>query len=119
MEAMEWCWSLVYYVTGIIRLLVEGCIFSIFVRPFLNKLRSAEIVGSIYSIVMIVLYLLPIEFDYPRIIASGAVFLLMWLIDRRNMAPKACACNYYVFIELDCTWTCFASKRYGVCCFTR
>lgn len=85
---MEWCWSLVYYVTGIISLIAEGWIFGIFVRPFINRRKSAEIAGMVYSLVMIVLYVIPKEVDYPRMIVSCLELFLIWLMDKRNVAQK-------------------------------
>lgn len=88
METMEWCWSLVYYVTGIISLIAEGWIFAIFVRPFINRRKSAWIAGIVYSIVMIGLYVIPMEVDYPRMVVSCVELFLLWLLDKRNVAQK-------------------------------
>lgn len=88
MESMELYWSVVYYATGIIGLILEGWIFGIFVRPFLNRAGSVQIAGIIYSAVMIVLYVIPMEVEYPRIIVSCAVLFAMCLLDKRNTAQK-------------------------------
>lgn len=85
---MELYWSLVYYVTGIISLIAEGWIFGIFVRPFINGKKSAKIAGMVYSVVMIGLYVIPMEVDYPRMIVSCVELFLLWLLDKRNIAQK-------------------------------
>lgn len=82
------CWSLVSAGTGILRLIAEGWIFGIFVRPFLNKLRTARIVGIVYSVVLLLLYFIPLEMSYPRMIVSCVVLLLMCILDKRNLAQK-------------------------------
>lgn len=82
------CWSLVSAGTGILRLIAEGWIFGIFVRPFLNKLRTARIAGSVYSVVLLLLYFIPLEISYPRMIVSCVVLLLMCILDKRNLAQK-------------------------------
>lgn len=88
METMELYWSLVSSTTGILSLIAEGWIFCFFVRPFLNRNRNAKIAGMIYTLVMIVLYILPMEIDYSRMIVSCVVFGVMCLLDRRNTAQK-------------------------------
>lgn len=88
METMELYWSLVSGTMGILSLIVEGWIFCFFVRPFLNQDRTAKTAGMIYALVMIVLYILPMEIDYSRIIVSCVVLGVMCLLDRRNMAQK-------------------------------
>lgn len=85
---MELCWSLVSAGTGILRLMAEGWIFGFFVKPFLNKLRTARIAGIVYSVVLLILYFIPLEINYPRMIVSCVVLLLMCILDKRNMAQK-------------------------------
>lgn len=82
------CWSLVSAGTGILRLIAEGWIFGIFVRPFLNKLRTARIAGIVYSVLLLLLYFIPLEISYPRMIVSCVVLLLMCILDKRNLAQK-------------------------------
>lgn len=88
MDTMELYWSLVSETTGILSLIVEGLIFGFFVRPFLNRNRNAKIAGMMYALVMIVLYILPMEIDNSRMIVSCLVLGVMCLLDRRNVAQK-------------------------------
>lgn len=85
---MEQYWELVCDTERILSLLAAGGIFGFFVRPFLNSGKTAGITGAVYALVMIVLYLLPVELHYPGIPAFGGVLGVMCLSDRRNRAQK-------------------------------
>lgn len=88
MESVEIYWALASKVTELLSLIAEGWIFCFFVRPFLDRSGSAGISGMVYSVFMIILYLLPMEFDYPRIFSLCAMLAVMYLTDRRNRAQK-------------------------------
>lgn len=88
MENIELCWLVMSQITMVIIIIVEGWFFYRFVRPFLIKNKYAKIVGAVYSAVMLVLYFVPYVIEYPRIYGSIAAFLVMCIIDRRNITQK-------------------------------
>lgn len=88
MEYTEVYWSLIFDVTEVISIIMDGLLFYFFIRPFLNKHKFAKVAGGIYGAVMIVLYMIPVEIEYPRVIVSCVVFGTMCLMDRRNIAQK-------------------------------
>lgn len=88
MDSMEGYWAFVSIATRVFGIAAEGWIVAFFVKPFLDNRRAALIGGSVYSAILLVLYLLPREFSYPRMIVLCAVFGALWLLDKRNASQK-------------------------------
>lgn len=88
MKSMEMYWSIVSHIVNLISLLVEGWMFSYFIKPFLEKTKYAWVTGGMYSIIMVILYFVPVEIAYPRIFVAVIVYVLLCLLDRKNMEQK-------------------------------
>ncbi len=88
MENMEMYWSIVSRMAGVISLSIEGWFLYYFAGPFLKKNKYDRMVGISYSAVMLVLYFVPFLISFPRIYGVTAAFLVMCIIDRRNVEQK-------------------------------
>ena len=86
MENMETYWAIVNQTIAIINILIEGWLVYSFVKPFMKK--KAYCAGVSYSLVMLVLYLLPQQIDYPYLLGMLGVWIVMALSDRRNIKQK-------------------------------
>ena len=86
MENMETYWAIANQTIAIINILIEGWLVYSFVKPFMKK--KAYYAGVSYSLVMLVLYLIPQQIDYPYLLGMLAVWIVMVLSDRRNIKQK-------------------------------
>ena len=86
MENMETYWAIANQTIAIINILIEGWLVYSFVKPFMKK--KAYYAGVSYSLVMLVLYLIPQQIDYPYLLGMLAVWIVMGLVDRRNIRQK-------------------------------
>ncbi|MDD3417773.1 MAG: hypothetical protein PHY47_27925 [Lachnospiraceae bacterium] len=88
MENAEIYWSVVSHTVRIISLVVEGWFFYYFTKPFLHKSKYDKWIGISYSAAMLVLYLIPYLFLYPKVWGVLVTFIVMCLIGRRNISQK-------------------------------
>ena len=65
---------------------IEGWLVHSFVKPFMKK--KAYYTGVSYSLVMLILYLMPQQIDYPYLLGMLGVWIVMCLFDRRNIKQK-------------------------------
>lgn len=85
---MEAKWAVASDIAWVIGILVEGWFFYRFAKPFLKNQKYAGLVGGSYSAVMLVLYFAPFVVEYPRLFGAAAAFLMMCLMDKRNIRQK-------------------------------
>ena len=86
MENMETYWAIANQTIAIINILIEGWLVYGFVKPFMKK--KTYYVGLSYSLVMLILYCVPWEIDYPYLLGMLAAWIMMCLLDRRNIKQK-------------------------------
>ena len=86
MENREIYWAIANQTIAIINILLEGWLVYSFEKPFMKK--KVIFVGMSYSLVMLILYLIPQQIDYPYFIGMLAVWIVMCLLDRRNIKQK-------------------------------
>ena len=86
MENMETYWSIANQTIAIINILIEGWLVYVFVKLFMKK--KSYYVGLSYSLVMLILYLVPWEIDYPYLLGIFVSWIIMCLLDRRNVKQK-------------------------------
>lgn len=86
MENMETYWAIANQTIAIINILIEGWLVYGFVKPFMKK--KTYYVGLSYSLVMLILYLVPSEIDYPYLLGMLVAWMMMCLLDRRNIKQK-------------------------------
>lgn len=108
MGNMENYWAIAKNIMAVINLLIEGCLIYRFIRPFMNK--KAYLAGISYTLVMVVYYFVPQEILFARLQAMFITFVVMCLVDRRNIRQKVfLATSMYLF-----RWV-----GYGVALFLR
>lgn len=85
----------------LVHMLSVGIGVVLFTKPFVKKKFAAYMSGVLYIAIMLVMYLVPAEFD--NIIAYGAgitgAFLCLALIDRRNIPQKIFLCFSFFSIR--------------------
>lgn len=86
MSNMETYWAIANRSVAIINILVEGWLVHRFVKPFMKQ--KTNYVGLSYSLVMLALYLVPQEITYPYIWGIFVAWVMMCLLDRRNIKQK-------------------------------
>lgn len=96
MENMENYWAIATDIMAVINLFIEGWLISRFIRPFMNK--KAYIAGSFFTLVMLIYYFVPQEILFARFQAMFIAFVVMCLVDRRNIRQKIfLATSMYLF----------------------
>ena len=86
MENMEAYWAIANQTIAIINILIEGWLVYGFVKPFMKK--KTYYVGLSYSLVMLILYCVPWEIEYPYLLGMLVAWIIMCLHDRRNIKQK-------------------------------
>ena len=86
MENMETYWAIANQTIAIINILIEGWLVYGFVKSFMKK--KSYYAGVSYSLVMLILYLIPQQIDYPYLLGMLAVLIMMCLFDKRNIKQK-------------------------------
>ena len=86
MENMETYWAIANQTIAIINILIEGWLVYSFVKPFMKK--KTYYVGLSYSLVMLILYCVPWENDYPYLLGILAAWITMCLIEREKIKQK-------------------------------
>ena len=96
MDKMELYWAIANQTIMIINLFVEGWLFYKFVKPFIK--RKAYFVGLSYLLTMLVFAFVPIEIPYAKLQAIFVAWIVMCLIERRNIKQKIfLATSMYLF----------------------
>lgn len=86
MDNMEAYWATANQTIAIINILIEGWLVYGFVKPFMKK--KTYYVGLSYSLVMLILYCVPWEIEYPYLLGMLVAWIIMCLHDRRNIKQK-------------------------------
>ena len=108
MENIDLYWKTASDIIAAINLLIEGWLLYRFIRPFTNK--KSYYAGISYTMVMLVFYFVPREIMYARLQGMLVAFVIMCIIDRRNIRQKIfLATSMYLF-----RWV-----GYGVAVFLR
>lgn len=84
-------WTIISYVIPIAQSFMEGyCLYQL-AKPFMKNKIGIFCVGVIYSLTMLMLYMIPLYLDSFIAYSIGvfAAFLVMCQIDRRNYEQKA------------------------------
>lgn len=95
-------WTIISYVIPIAQSFMEGyCLYRL-AKPFMKKKKGIFCVGVIYSLTMLMLYMIPLYLDSFIAYSIGvfAAFLVMCRIDRRNYEQKA----FIVVIFFSLRW---------------
>ena len=90
MSFVERCWMITSKFSVIAILIITGICFGVFVYPYMKKKREAALVSIVYIGIMSVLYLIPQQIgNFSAYMLGGvAVFLVMYVQDRRNIYQK-------------------------------
>ena len=71
--------------SNIAEIIIEGYFFCCFVRPFIRKRHVAEWTGITYFLMMLFLWLVPWEVRYSDLCGMAGAFVVMYLLERRNL----------------------------------
>ena len=87
---VELCWNITSYVSIIVQLGITGICFGIFASPYMLGRSKAIKAGTVYGVVMTVLYIMPPQIDniLAFFIGTLAAFAVMCAEDRRNISQK-------------------------------
>lgn len=90
MENMEHYWQVASDLINIIDMGITGYLYYRLANPFLNKSRYAKSVAVTYFLVILTAYFIPYEMSgmFAYAMAVTAVFVVMYLIDKRNVEQK-------------------------------
>lgn len=82
-------------------MIVTGVIFSLWLKPFMIRKRTAYYTGALYSVITMALYLIPfeIEAEIARWAAILCCFVLMYYLERRNIEQKIFLCIVFNVIR--------------------
>ena len=108
MSLVELCWNITSYVSIIVQLGVAGICFGIFVSPYMLGRSKAIKAGTVYGVVMMVLYIMPPRIDniLAYFIGTLAAFAVMCAEDRRNINQK-------IFLSVNFFFTALAVRFYS------
>lgn len=83
-------WDVLSCVVSIAITGITGYLFCCLVRPFLENIKIAKVVGAAYFATMMVIYFIPYEIESMIDYAVGIVvaFAVMYCLDRRNVEQK-------------------------------
>lgn len=90
MSPIELCWNITSYISIIVQLIAAGVCFGVFVLPYMQGRDKAVKTGSVYGVVMTVLYIMPPQIDniLAYFIGTVAAFAVMYVEDRQNIKSK-------------------------------
>lgn len=90
MSPIELCWNITSYISIIVQLIAAGVCFGVFVLPYMQGRDKAVKTGSVYGVVMTVLYIMPPQIDniLAYFIGTVAAFAVMYVEDRQNINQK-------------------------------
>lgn len=86
MYNMETYWAIANHTIAIIGIIIFGWLFYKFVKPFMKE--KAFYVGISYSVIMLILYCVPLEITYPYLWSVLVAGVAMCLLERRNIKQK-------------------------------
>ena len=80
MSPIELCWNITSYISIIVQLIAAGVCFGVFVLPYMQGRDKAVKTGSVYGVVMTVLYIMPPQIDniLAYFIGTVAAFAVMY-----------------------------------------
>lgn len=101
MENTEFYWDLAAYAASAVNIIIIGCLFIRFVKPFLIVRKYTGFIGAAYIMVMLILKFCPYEMDAMTAYAAGftSAFLVMYIGDRRNARQKIFLTVAFYLIE--------------------
>lgn len=91
MNELEIYWEITSQLAMIAELTITAYLFYCFVKPYLKEKKYAWAVGLAYYIVVVGLFLIPIEMESIAVyvLGSSLAFVVMYQIDRKNLWQKA------------------------------
>ena len=96
MDNLELYWAIVSHSTVVINYILEGFLFYIFVKPFMNN--KPHYVGICYTTVMLVFFCIPQQITYPNLQGAVTAWIVMCVLEKRNVKQKAfLATSMYLF----------------------
>lgn len=91
MDSYEIYLKYISYIMPIVEIFVTGYFLGYFVKPFIKNKKNAIYIGTVYSVTMLIFYIMPLYLN--EFIAYGmgvfAAFFVMCLLDKRNYKQKA------------------------------
>lgn len=90
MNMIESAWAVTSFVSIIAIMFITGVCFAFFVRPYLKCKSAAIWSGTVYFVVMLILYIIPPAFNNFTAYSIGiiAAFVAMYVRDQRNAEQK-------------------------------
>lgn len=84
-------YNMIFFVMPIAENLIGGYCFYRLAKPFMENKKGAFYVGAAYSLIMVMLYIIPMPFSafVAYVIGAFAAFLVMCMMNRRNYEQKA------------------------------
>lgn len=90
MDSYEIYLKYISYIMPIVEIFITGYLLTYLVKPFIKNKKNAIYIGTVYSVTMLIFYIMPLYLN--RFIAYGmgvfAAFFVMCLIDKRNYKQK-------------------------------
>ncbi|MBE5934893.1 MAG: GHKL domain-containing protein [Lachnospiraceae bacterium] len=108
MENIAVYWDKASTIMTVLNLIIEAWVIYYFIRPFTNK--KSYLAGISFTLSMLVFYFVPYEIRYARLLGMIVVFVVMCLVDRRNIKQK---------VFLTTSLYLFRWVAYGVALFLR
>lgn len=102
MSPIELCWNITSYISIIVQLIAAGVCFGVFVLPYMQGRDKAVKTGSVYGVVMTVLYIMPPQIDniLAYFIGTVAAFAVMYVEDRQNINTKNIFVGHFLYAAL-------------------
>ena len=93
-EKQELCYYIVMNLMVSIVTFITACCFASMIKPFLSKKKCRWLPGLVYFVVMEILYYIPVHIENFFAYGLGilASFLVMVVIDRKNLCQKIFLC---------------------------
>ena len=84
-------YDMIFFVMPIAENLIGGYCFYRLSKPFMENKKGAFYAGAAYSLIMIMLYIIPLPLNafVAYVIGAFAAFLVMCMMNRRNYEQKA------------------------------
>ncbi|MCM1262092.1 MAG: ATP-binding protein [Butyrivibrio sp.] len=101
MEVSEIYWLVVTTIADVIEECMMGAFFYRLVKPFMPDKRNTRLVGIVYTVVMLIIYVFPepLGGSISSAIGVTATFIAMYFIDKRNVWQKVFLAVLFYLIE--------------------
>ena len=99
MEVSDFYWKIVTNMAYVLSIFIEGWYCYRFVKPFLTQNRHIYLIAITHIIIMFIQFIVPFEIKggYADAIGAAAVFVVMYLMDKRNLEKKIfLAVTFYI-----------------------